>query len=214
MRLIEELTFQDVLFELKNRVLAEDELIELLKWWISYGSKGNNINQTEFSQFMQLACIGNKYRTLSTIRYFLNPSIIPPDVELPAETLPYSISKNLKKPDLEKWLRWKELSLVNWAKFIVNNSDLEVNPTFAEKVHNILARGLNNISQDDKDTIRRLFIQKTCIPTKFGMKIPDDAYFQNVNLFPDLPTILFQNPKSVQNIMQLLGVRKVNIFLI
>ena len=54
-----------------------------------------------------------------------------------------------------------------------------------------------------------LFFKKKCVPTKFGMKVPDDAYFQNVNLFPDLPTIHFQKPQSVQNIMQLLGVRKV-----
>ncbi|RIA91695.1 hypothetical protein C1645_692396 [Glomus cerebriforme] len=209
MRLIEELTLQDVLHELKNRILSENETVELLKWWISYRSKGNNVNQMEFSQFMQLACIGNKSRTLSTIRYFLNPSVIPPDVDIPVEVLPYTISKPLKNQDLEKWFKWSELSLVNWAKFIVEKPDLEVSPPFAEKVHNILARSLNNISQTDKEIIRRLFVQKKCVPTKFGMKIPDEAYFQNVNLFPDLPTIEFQKPQSVQNIMQLLGVRKV-----
>ncbi|GES82823.1 hypothetical protein GLOIN_2v1661590 [Rhizophagus clarus] len=208
-RLIEELTLQDVLIELKNRVLSENELIELLKWWFSYRSKGNAVNQMEFSQFMQLACIGDKSRNLSTIRYFLNPSIVPPDVDVPYEVLPYTISKPLKNQDLEKWFRWSELSLVNWARFIVEKPDLEVSPSFAEKVHNILARSLNNISQNDKEIIRQLFAQKKCIPTKSGMKIPDEAYFQNVNLFPDLPTIQFQKPQSVQNIMQLLGVRKV-----
>ena len=99
--------------------------------------------------------------------------------------------------------------MVNWTKFIANNPDLEASPSFAEKVHMILARSLNNTSPNDKDSIRQLLVRKKCIPTKFGMKIPDEAYFQNVNLFPDLPTIQFQKPQNVQNIMQLLGVRKV-----
>ncbi|PKC14058.1 hypothetical protein RhiirA5_269102 [Rhizophagus irregularis] len=209
MRLIEDLTLQDVLAELKNRVLSESEMVELLKWWFSYRSKGNNVNQMEISQFMQLAFIGDKSRNLSKFRYFLNPSIVPPDVDIPLEVLPYTISKPLKNQDLEKWFRWSELSLVNWARFIVEKSDLEVSPPFAEKVHNILARSLNNISQNDKEIIRQLFSQKKCVPTKSGMRIPDEAYFQNVNLFPDLPTVQFQKPQSVQNIMQLLGVRKV-----
>ncbi len=130
------------------------------------------------------------------------------------EVLPYSISKNLQKQDHEKWFGWSVLSLVNWAKHIVNNPDLEDNPTFAEKVHHILERNLKNTSQIDKEIIRQLFAQKACIPTRFGMKIPGEAYFQNVNLFPDLPTIQFPKPLSVQNIMHLLGVRKVRKYCI
>jgi hypothetical protein len=208
-KLIEELSLKDILFELKNRTLSEGELVELLKWWISYRSKDNKIDTSEFKQFMQLAHIGDKSRSLDTIRYFLNPGIVPPNMDIPVEVLPYTISKNLKNQDLVKWFNWSELSLVNWARFIVDKSDLEVDLAFAEKVHCTLAKGLNNISQIDKETLRQLFSQKKCIPTKFGMKIPNEAYFQNVNLFPDLPTIQFQKPSSVQNIMELLGVRKV-----
>lgn len=208
-KLIEELSLKDVLFELKSRTLSEVELVELLKWWISCRSKGNKIDPSEHKQFMQLAHIGSKSRSLDTICYFLNPSIVPPNMDVPVEVLPHTISKNFKNQDLEKCLNWSELPLVNWARFIVNKSDLEVDLAFAEKVHCILAKGLNNTSQNDKETIRKLFAQKKCIPTKFGMKVPNEAYFQNVNLFPDLPTIQFQKPSNVQNIMELLGVRKV-----
>jgi len=99
--------------------------------------------------------------------------------------------------------------LVDWAKFIVNKPDLEANPEFSKRVHQILAKNLNNTSQNNKDIIRQLFVQKKCIPTKYGMKIPNEAYFENVNLFPDLPTIDFQKPLSVRNLMELFGVRKV-----
>ncbi|CAI2174465.1 1539_t:CDS:10 [Funneliformis geosporum] len=210
MKLIEELSIQDVLYELKCRKLSEDEMVELLKWLISYKSKGNIVNQSDFTLLMQLATvrIGDQLRALNTFDYYLNPSIIPPDVDLPVEVLPYSISKNLQRSDLENF-GWIGLSLVTWSSFIVRHPDLEISPAFAEKVHYIIERQLKNTIQSDKEIIRQLFVPKKCVPTKFGMKLPTEAYFQNVNLFPDLPTILFQKPLNVQNIMQLLGVRKV-----
>ncbi|CAI2180803.1 12630_t:CDS:2 [Funneliformis geosporum] len=61
----------------------------------------------------------------------------------------------------------------------------------------------------DKNVIGQLFVQKKCILNEFGMKFPNEAYFQMVNLFSDLPIIKFQKPLSVQNVMQLFGVRKV-----
>jgi hypothetical protein len=213
LNLIEELSLKDVLFELKSRILSKEEIVELLKWWISYRSKENNVDPSDVEQFMQLTRINDNSQPLNTIHYFLNPGLVPPNMDIPTDVLPYDISKNLKNhKDLEKWFKWKELSLVNWARFIVGKPDLERDPNFARKVHSILAKSLGNISQDDKKIICQLFEKKKCIPTKFGMKIPADAYFQNINLLPDLPTIDFQKSSSVQTLMELLGVRKV-IFL-
>jgi hypothetical protein len=221
MKLIKELTLQDVLYELRNRILSENEMINLLKWWISYKSKEyeSNKNNTRSvrrgrapadsttAEFMQLGRIGD--RPLNTFRYFLNPGIIPPDVDIPDEVFPYTISKNLESEDLKKWLGWTELTLVDWAKFIVNKPSLENDPAFAKKVHQILARNLDKTSKDNKEIIRKLFVQKKCIPTILGMKNPNEAYFENVNLFPDLPKIDFERPLSVKNLMELFGVRKV-----
>ncbi|RIA98304.1 hypothetical protein C1645_812855 [Glomus cerebriforme] len=206
MNLIKELTLDDVLYELDSRTLSEDEITDLLKWWISYRSKETNVNATKVAQFLQFARIDDNSRSLNKIRYFLNPGIVPPDVDVPAETLPFVISKKLKSQDLEKWVGWSELSLINWARFIVNKPELENDPTFAKKVLQILGKSLNNLSKNDKNIIQQLFIHKRCIPTKFGMKKPNESYFNNVNLFPDLPTIEFQKPT---NIMEHLGVRKV-----
>ncbi|CAG8463812.1 12087_t:CDS:10 [Funneliformis caledonium] len=209
--LIKELTFEDVLFELKSRSLCENEMVELLKWWSFYRSNGNHVDSGESELFMQLATVyvNDQIRPLNTFDFILNPGIIPPDVDLPAEVLPFSISKTLQRQDLEKWLGWSTLPLIYWAKFIVNNPNLELIPAFAEKIHHILEKNLKIASSNDKEIIRQLFIQKDCVPTKFGMKNPIEAYFQDVNLFPDLPTIQFSKPSSVHNIMKLLGVRKV-----
>ncbi|CAG8475968.1 17554_t:CDS:10 [Funneliformis caledonium] len=207
--IIRGLTFQDVILELRSRILCEDEMVKLLKWWIGYSSNGNN-NDSESTEFKQLAFvrIGDIYRALSTFDYYLNPGIIPPDIDLPIDVFPYSISRNLQTSDLN-CLGLSELSLVTWAEFIVNNPNLEYCPTFAERVHNILEKSLKKTSKPNKEIIRQLFVHKKCIPTELGMKLPNEAYFQDVNLFSDLPTIKFQKPLSVQNVMQLLGVRKV-----
>ncbi|PKY20923.1 hypothetical protein RhiirB3_470054 [Rhizophagus irregularis] len=209
MKLIKELTLQDVFHELSSRTLSEDEMTDLLKWWISYRSRGSFVRVTEISQFMQLARFGNNSRSLNTIRYFLNPTVIPSEMDVPVDVLPFNISKNLKKQDLEKLAGWSELSLINWAKFIVKKSDLERDPTFAKKVIQILGEGLSNISQTDKEIIQQLFARKKCIPTKFGMKIPNEAYFKEVDLFSDLPTIDLEETTTLKNILELLGVRKV-----
>ncbi|GBB83155.1 hypothetical protein RclHR1_00010037 [Rhizophagus clarus] len=209
MKLIKELTLQDVFLELSSRTLSEDEMIDLLKWWISYKSKGYIVRSTENTQFMQLARFGSKSQSLSTIHYFLNPTKIPLDIDVPVDVLPFTISKNLRKQDLEKWIGLSELSLINWARFIVKKSDLELDPTFAKKVIQILGEGFSNISQTDKEVIQQLFANKKCIPTKLGMKIPNEAYFKDVNLFPDLPIVDLEETTDLNNILELLGVRKV-----
>ncbi|GBC47094.2 hypothetical protein GLOIN_2v1761431 [Rhizophagus irregularis DAOM 181602=DAOM 197198] len=203
---ITELSFEDVLVELKSRALSEEEIIKLLKWWISYLSKGNPYD-TRLLTFTQF---GDSSQTLDTIKFYLNPHKISSDIDIPFEVIPYIISKNFTQQELTNGLKWKELPLVNWANFIVNDPGLETDPKFAEKIHHVLAKNLESIPQQDKETIRLSFIAKRCIPTKFGMKFPNESYFEDVNLFPNLPTIKFQNSTSgIRFLMGHFGVRKI-----
>jgi hypothetical protein len=179
-----------------------------LKWWISYLSKGNQYD----TRLLKFTRIGDSSQTLDTIKFYLNPHKIFSETDVPFEVIPYNISKNFTQQELTKSLKWTELPLINWAKFIVNDPGLETDPKFAEKVHHVLAKNLENIPQQDKETIRLLFITKRCIPTKFGMKLPNEAYFQNEYIFPNLPTIKFQNFTSgIRFLMGYFGVRKVMI---
>ena len=82
-------------------------------------------------------------------------------------------------------------------------------PIFAEKVHIILARGLNNIFQDDKKLIKDLFGCTRCIPTTDGMKKPDETYFKSVDLFPNLSMIQFQKSFYFQDLIIFLDVNKI-----
>ena len=100
MKLIRELNLQDILQELRSRTLSETEIISLFSWWIYYRSIGNVVNTSEFTQFMKLVRVGDK--ALNEIRYFLDPGMIPPDVDMPDGVLPYNISRIFQKKDLEK----------------------------------------------------------------------------------------------------------------
>ena len=83
---------------------------------------------------------------------------------------------------------------------------LESDTVFAQNFIRILGRSLASLSSSDQNTLRTLLCQKKVIPTKFGMRIPEEAYFSSVTLFPDLPTVELQNPP--EKLLTLLGVRK------
>ncbi|CAB4444450.1 unnamed protein product [Rhizophagus irregularis] len=146
-----ELSFKDVLVELKSRALSEEEIIKLLKWWISYLSKGNQYD----TRLLKFTRISDSSQTLDTIKFYLNPHKISSDIDIPFEVIPYNISKNFTQQELTDSLKWTELPLINSAKLIVNHPGLETDPKSAEKVrHHVLAKNLENIPQQDKETIR------------------------------------------------------------
>ncbi|CAH1760147.1 970_t:CDS:10 [Entrophospora sp. SA101] len=209
LRFISEISLDDLFVELESRILNEQEIISLFKWWINYRSK-NLVTEDQIQNFMRLVIVRVKDvdLPLNCISYFINPSIIPPDVDLPSSVLPYSISKHLNKKDFEIYFRgWIELTLVAWVQFISSKPLLEQDPAFSEKFFGIVSRHFKSISKTDQETIKQLLFQKNCIPTTFGMKVPDESYFPSVNLFPDLPIIKFQH-KINDDILLFLGVRK------
>ncbi|CAJ0836131.1 4791_t:CDS:10 [Entrophospora sp. SA101] len=212
LRFISEISLDDLFVELESRILNEQEIISLFKWWINYRSK-NLVTEDQIQNFMRLVIVRVKDvdLPLNCISYFINPSIIPPDVDLPSSVLPYSISKHLNKKDFEIYFRgWIELTLVAWVQFISSKPLLEQDPAFSEKFFGIVSRHFKSISKTDQETIKQLLFQKNCIPTTFGMKVPDESYFPSVNLFPDLPIIKFQH-KINDDILLFLGVRKLGL---
>ncbi|PKY61548.1 hypothetical protein RhiirA4_486670, partial [Rhizophagus irregularis] len=133
------------------RALSEEEIIKLLKWWISYLSKGNQYD----TRLLKFTRISDSSQTLDTIKFYLNPHKISSDIDIPFEVIPYNISKNFTQQELTDSLKWTELPLINSAKLIVNHPGLETDPKSAEKVrHHVLAKNLENIPQQDKETIR------------------------------------------------------------
>ncbi|KAG0011532.1 hypothetical protein BGZ80_000622 [Entomortierella chlamydospora] len=206
---VQKISFNDVLRELESRTLTEPQMVAMLKWWIDFSSK-YVIPNAEVNAFFQLAlvCSGDSVKPLSTLKWFVNPKVVPTDMPFPPNTIPYDITKTFTQPELSRIsTSWSELSLLEWTKFIVNEPDFVVSPVFAEKVLLVLSRGWPQLHDNTQRAIVALLAQKTCIPTKYGMKTPNESYFKTVTLFPDLPVMVFTK-QPLEKLLLALGARK------
>ncbi|CAG8587187.1 9394_t:CDS:10, partial [Dentiscutata erythropus] len=91
LRLIEQISIYDVFEELKKRTLDVNEMVALMKWWIT-----KDFTITVHNDLMQLATVNieNKVLHLKSIRHFRNPGIISPGLDVPSNVLPYAISQH------------------------------------------------------------------------------------------------------------------------
>ncbi|KAF9529296.1 hypothetical protein CPB83DRAFT_906254 [Crepidotus variabilis] len=233
--MIKDVEFVDILKELQAHPLSEDECIACLKWWITESSRDQHTSQDKYiairTQLLNAIIITTsvgedvKILPLNTIKSYFNPrsatgSSIPLDGPLPDFLLPVSISKNFKPESLSTCFPWTEFNVIRWLIFICDPKetakypqyDLNISPIWAEKVIGVISRGWNHLGEESKAKIKDLLGNKTCIPTTNGMKIPSEAYFPNVNIFPDLPVVTFPLNLSikgnVEKFLQFVEVRK------
>ncbi|KAG8883551.1 hypothetical protein FRB97_006398 [Tulasnella sp. 331] len=213
--------FQDVIAELSDRALAEEEMLECLKWRMSSQPNQPNVS-TAHEQFVQAAVFSvrgadgvDRVVPLSTIKTFLSPgNIVPPTCPLPQHTLPFELGKHFKPDQLRQFFGWTDLNVVQWAEYLVSeemlsSSDIEKNvtksPVFSERVFIILARAWGSLPNKQMQQIAELLRGVTVIPTKTGMRKPAEAYFSNANVFPDLPTVMFPGAVIKGNLEKLLA---------
>jgi hypothetical protein len=110
---------------------------------------------------------------------------------------------------------WEELSIHEWVKFICTTPpsspafDLEKSVEFATTVLSTTSKNWDFIPSEDRQDIIALLALKKCIPTvKKGLMKPEETYFHNVKVLPDLP--LVESMKGVkEKFLEQLGVRKV-----
>ncbi|QRW13174.1 hypothetical protein RhiLY_12173 [Ceratobasidium sp. AG-Ba] len=229
-----DVSFQDVLDELKARILDEQEAVALLKWRVGLDAELTRTHGRELRQaFLGAAvfCIKaegtdakssqDKVVPLAAIRTFVNPrnTVIPLDSPLPAHTLPFSISKQLGNADFKGLFGWTELSVFGWIEYLVDPTtrqetgvDITLDAVFAERVLGVLARAWPSLGPLQQKEICDKLANVPCIPTRAGLKVPSEAYFANAHVFPDLPIIVMPKGTSVKGNMEKvlvsLGVRR------
>ncbi len=161
---------------------------------------------------------------MSSIQTFLNMrsigSSIPTDGPLPDSLLPLNISRNFDPQSLISALGWKELTIGEWLRHVLDPDvsksnaeyDLTLSPTWAERVLNVLARVWPACPRVVQEDVINLLKDKICIPTSAGLRTPQEAYFQNAHVFPDLPLITLPSGAPVkgplEKFVEALGVRK------
>jgi hypothetical protein len=227
--LIKAITFQDVLQELQSRPLTQTEFVACLNWWTSVFREGDrDLLLPMRAQLIDSLVLsinendGQKIIALSAIKFFINPRTpagnIPTEGPSPEQLLPVSISKLFKPEVLSSCFPWTEFTIVQWIRFLCESGDMQVefdinlSPSWAERVLGMISRAWPTLSSASKTDIIQLLRLKTCIPTSSGMILPEQAYFPNVNIFGDLPIVVFPGgliiKGTLERVLQDIGVRK------
>jgi hypothetical protein len=234
--MIKNITFVDVLNELRSRPLSETETIACLKWWINVNKQGSNLKQGNNPNLLQgqsqllgalvVSIKGPPERVmrLSDAQTFLNSraggAIIPTDGPLPSTLLPTSVTRSFDPDVLGAIFPWKQLTIVDWLKHVTDpkvaagNTEFDIthSASWAERVLSVLARAWPSLSKSVHGDVTNILSPMPCVPTSAGLKVPAQAYFASVNLFRDLPTVTMPSGASIkgalERVLQSLGVRK------
>jgi Protein of unknown function (DUF3684) len=229
--MIKAFTFADVLNELRSRPFTEEEMVACLKWWIGLNNRGENSTDPGFrAELLNAASLligtaggaDERILPLASVRTFINPKnlIAHLDGPLPNHVLPLSVTKTLPSDSLAQCFPWAELSIVDWLQHLTEvavraadaEHDINRSAPWAERVLTTLARSWPSLSNGTKDQLVALLKNQACIPTSAGMKLPEQAYFANANIFNDLPVVTLPSGVLVkgpmERLLQALGVRK------
>ena len=126
--MLEEIMFEDVLKELRERSLPEEEMIACLRWWINKSQQDPTRIDENRRQLLGAACLavgssdnnGERVIPLKGIQTFLNlqNTVFPTDGPLPNHLLPISISRNFDPVQLQESFQWRELTVLEWVEHL------------------------------------------------------------------------------------------------
>ncbi|KAI8644601.1 hypothetical protein BD408DRAFT_383483 [Parasitella parasitica] len=222
--LLAPLGFNDVVKELDARSLEQNEMVACMKWWIECNRNnssipkhtrdhiiGNHAARTKFLDAAIMNCGEDRgLLQLSHTQWYLNPKTVPLDMPIPEDTMPFSISKNFSTADLASYFgNMNVLTVLHWTQFIAQTKpQLETSKEFAERVLLVVSKQFLHSSAKTQGDIASILKMKRCIPTRYGLKQPQDAYFPSVKLFDDLPVVEFSSKHISDAFLAALGVRK------
>jgi len=229
--MIKDISFVDVLNELRLRPLSETETVECLKWWIGVTNQGKVytfkllLERTQLLDALVVSVSGPPKKTmkLSNAQTFLNSSteaIIPTDGPLPSTMVPTSITSSFDPDVIASVFPWKQLSIAGWLRYVTDprvaaanaGFDVRYSGRWAERVLTVLVQAWSDLGETAREDVISILSPISCIPTSNGLKVPNQAYFPRVNLFGDLPIVTMPSGAFVagdlKKVLQSLGVRK------
>ena len=218
---VTEVTVSDIKSELESKALNAIQLRQFLAWLLQKVHI-NEVDTTVARSLLSVAVANDddedgksKLIVLGEMTGFLNSSRIPASMPLPPYVLPYKFTKDISRALLETF--FDDLQIVPWLRWLIENTggrgdlgierDITQSAPFAASVLPVISKQWEGLSQSSKVTVIELLSQRTIMPTKMGMKKPEDAYFSNVKLFDDLPVVVGLHAVK-DKLLSSLGVRK------
>lgn len=220
--LISDITIIDVRKELGSKALTTPQVIAFIGW-IGRKALASQIDKLTMRSLLDtaVATVGGSESqgeivSLSSIKYFIQPTKVPPEFPIPQNTLPHNITLASTNAELQA-LGWEPLEASTWVGFLAESTrgrnglssdqDITWSPNFSARVLAVLSKQWDGMTVESKAIIIKLLAPLTVIPTKFGMSKPIDSYFASVKLFDDLPTVV-GCPGVKEKFLTALGVRK------
>ena len=216
-------SFRDVVNELQGRILQDDEMVGLLRWWVDVyediEESRRTAVQTELMQAARLN-IGNPKRevALSNISKFVDSSTWLPwlssDDALPPDTIPFSFTRNLDRKKTPLALYWTHMTVVDWLNHLISpqidsKHNIRENATYSNRVLGILGNIWSSLPSDMKSEAQDLMEDVPWIATNKGLRRASEAYFKEADVFGDLPVVtanLFE--PQVENVLSEFGVKR------
>ncbi|KAK4698280.1 hypothetical protein P7C70_g8001, partial [Phenoliferia sp. Uapishka_3] len=231
--LVRDISLEDVLADLGAHPLSVNEATACFKWWLGLAANRSYtpalLTKLKDASMLQIggeSTAGQKDNDvqifpLGGFKTFLNPSVVPSTLPLPPTTLPFGLTKSFSSADLTRVFGFEELSLAEWARYLVSppmiganakaETSLLLSPQFAEKVLTALAKSWAGLNAQRQAEVVTLLSPIAFIPTRQGPRVPGETYFANVDLFADLPIVTFPSGAAVKGgldkVLTALGVR-------
>jgi hypothetical protein len=228
--MLKDITFADVLEELRKRPLSAEEMVACLQWWISTSQQNPTGIDNIRRELLSAATLtigspdsGDEQNVpLHGIQTYLNSRnvVIPTDGPLPSHLLPICVSRKFDLIQLHRSLQWRELTVLEWVQHIVDPGvytqkagfNITESPAWAERVLQVLSRSWVTMSKANQTNIIGLLEKLTCIPTSSGMMLPNEAYFSNADIFHDLPVVALPSGAQIrgnlERVLTDMGVRR------
>jgi hypothetical protein len=214
---ISELTMADIKRGLETRALNEEELAEFLKWCgakiesseIDAAGVRSLFDITVANVDINLEAGSGRILALGDVSAYINAARITPTLPVPPDTIPFQFSKIIPPKQLQMF-GWTELSMVRWLRYMTSGSQLQEFSTsekLASQVLSLTAKSWDQFDGTSKEAIINIITPHRVMPTKIGLRKPEESYFPSVKLFDDLPTVK-AFPGSKEKFLIALGVRK------
>ena len=228
--MLKDITFEDVLMELRERPLSEEEVVGCLRWWIDTSQQNPRGIDDIRRQLLGAARLaigssddnGELIIPLEGIQTFLNlqTTMLPTDGLLPNHLLPISVSQKFNPGQLQIYIQWRELTVLEWVQHLADPAvytlesefNITESPVWAARVLQILAECWLVLSEVDRISIVELLRKLACIPTSTGVDMPGDSYLSGIRVFRNLPVVNFPSGVKIkgnlERVLGDLGVRK------
>lgn len=217
--LLSHITVTDVKNELEAKALSKTQVISFLSWLAKKSYTGELDPGSRAALLdVAVATAGDDNAqgavvALGSITNFLSLSRIPANMPLPPTTIPFALTMNANPMELQS-LGWEPLEVLPWFRFLLESSSsrsedesVTKSPKFAIQVLTVLSKNWDTLSNGSRASLVSLIQTRAVIPTKQGMRKPNEAFFPTVKLFDDLPVI--QGCEKVkEKFLTAVGVRK------